>query len=135
MSGPELACSHVERSPRSADAMIQYTSPIEGLFAQISAARPTSISCPPNIWAGLYAKFVSMRNSLIEEGQSFEASTHAARQHIIDMFGGKLNNVATGGAPTPQLHLDFATEVLPSLHSRLFITVVHRCVTLLDALL
>ena len=94
------------------DAMIQYSSPVEGLFAQIKSVRPTSMSCPPNIWAGLYDIAIDHAQSLhATEGVEMDKALVAGRQHVIQMFGGRMKGAVTGGAPTPKHHLEFAQQV------------------------
>ena len=61
--------------------------------------------------AGLYDKYAAERDRFIGQGIDTDQSCRAARQLIIQLFGGKLTAVATGGAKTPRLHLDFAKEV------------------------
>ena len=61
--------------------------------------------------AGLYNKYAAERDRSIGQGLGTDQSCRAARQLIIQLFGGNLTAVATGGAKTPRLHLDFAKEV------------------------
>jgi hypothetical protein len=94
------------------DAMIQYSSPVEGLFAQIKSVRPTSMSCPPNIWAGLYDIAINHAQNLhATEGVEMDKALFAGRQRVIQMFGGRMKGAVTGGAPTPKHHLEFAQQV------------------------
>ena len=69
------------------------------------------MSCPPNIWAGLYDKYLACRDLHRSQGATDDEASRAGRQHVIELFGGRITAVATGGAPTPRLHLEFAAEV------------------------
>ena len=60
--------------------MIEYASPITGLFVQIERVRPTSMACPPNIWAGLHEAAMSAVS--VGGGRSAmhrQHETHSAR--------------------------------------------------------
>eukprot|EP01065_Artemidia_motanka_P022221 TRINITY_DN26448_c0_g1_i1.p1 TRINITY_DN26448_c0_g1~~TRINITY_DN26448_c0_g1_i1.p1 ORF type:complete len:1952 (+),score=493.74 TRINITY_DN26448_c0_g1_i1:218-5857(+) len=84
------------------DAMIEYSSPVDGLFQQVRRLRPTSMACPPNIWGGLYEKFQAMSTKMPERD---------ALLHVAAMFGGRAKALATGGAPTPPAHMEFAQRL------------------------
>jgi long-subunit acyl-CoA synthetase (AMP-forming) len=126
--------------------MIQYVSPIHGLFSQIRALRPGSMACPPNIWAGLYRLYTEHRAHGTARRLRAKAAMEAKDGHIdghggggvgeaaaaerldeaeeatleqealgkmAGMFGtpNRIKSLATGGAPTPQAHLAFATRL------------------------
>ena len=72
------------------DAMIEYTSPVEELFQQVSDVNPTSMACPPNIWSGL--------RELKES--SYPTTSLIDFSKIV--FGTRIAYLATGGSPTPR---------------------------------
>lgn len=82
------------------DAMLAYTSPIDGLFRQVRSLRPTNIACPPNIWAGLHQRWKTLRGAGTAEA--------AALAEIAALFGGRAQALATGGSPTSGDLLEFA---------------------------
>jgi long-subunit acyl-CoA synthetase (AMP-forming) len=57
--------------------MIEYSSPIDGLFAQVQSVRPTSMACPPNIWAGLHQKYVAELAKASSAGYEAERAARA----------------------------------------------------------
>jgi long-subunit acyl-CoA synthetase (AMP-forming) len=93
--------------------MIEYSSPIDGLFAQVQAVQPTSMACPPNIWGGLYEKFLVAKERLASVGvydDEYQLQ-RAAQLEVGQLFGERIKHLATGGAPTPSNHLEFAREL------------------------
>lgn len=92
-------------------AMIQYTSRIDSLFRQVQALRPTNMACPPNIWAGLFELWEARCTARRSNFPEAEAVEEAALDDVAGLFGGRIAGLATGGAPTPKRHLDFATEL------------------------
>jgi long-subunit acyl-CoA synthetase (AMP-forming) len=99
------------------DSMIEYASPVAQLFAQIQLLRPTSMACPPNVWMGLHEAALSATS--IGGGHSARHRQHETRQELLPaaaqwaatQFGGRMKNLATGGAPTPPELLEFAQRV------------------------
>lgn len=94
------------------NSMLHYTSPIESLLKQLGALRPSSMACPPNIWAGLFARYREELAVLKVRGYvggvgggEFDAR---ALQRTAALLGGRMTNMATGGAPTLAKHLRFA---------------------------
>ena len=83
------------------DAMIEYSSPVQGLLKQVQALRPTSMACPPNIWSGLRALADASGGSRKPQGL----------ECVARLFGGRLTSFATGGAPTPSLDRQFALDL------------------------
>mmetsp|Transcript_163666 Transcript_163666/g.524841 ORF Transcript_163666/g.524841 Transcript_163666/m.524841 type:complete len:1938 (+) Transcript_163666:50-5863(+) len=81
-------------------AMIEYSSPIDGLFRQVRAIRPTNMACPPNIWAGLQQRWKKLCSGGMAES--------AALEEVAGLFGGRMKSLATGGSPTPRDVMVFA---------------------------
>lgn len=81
------------------------TSPVDHLFNQVAALRPNSMSCPPNIWAGLHDCYRAGLASGLEE--------EAALSSVAGRFGRphRVTHLSTGGAPTPQDDLLFARRL------------------------
>eukprot|EP01064_Diplonema_japonicum_P022536 TRINITY_DN3246_c3_g1_i1.p1 TRINITY_DN3246_c3_g1~~TRINITY_DN3246_c3_g1_i1.p1 ORF type:complete len:1703 (+),score=316.86 TRINITY_DN3246_c3_g1_i1:64-5109(+) len=79
------------------DKVLEYSSPVTELFQQVRDVEPTSMSCPPNIWGGLFDTHKDSSLSLEEFGTS--------------IFGPRIASLATGGSPTPGKHLEFAFEL------------------------
>jgi acyl-CoA synthetase (AMP-forming)/AMP-acid ligase II len=101
------------------DGMLRYSSPIESLLVQLSALRPSSMACPPNIWAGLYSRYLVELAVLRARGEAAVATTTVqtssggewntrALKKTAALLGGRMKNMATGGAPTPAHHIRFA---------------------------
>jgi len=81
------------------------TSPVDHLFKQVAALRPNSMSCPPNVWAGLHGCY---RDGLASGLQQEEALSRVAAR-----FGSphRVTHLSTGGAPTPQEDMLFARRL------------------------
>ncbi len=109
-------------------------SPVEMLFRQIAALRPTSMSLPPNIWAGLHGMFRDARRRLasglvaaVATGQkqpdpqqpdqqpsAADALDKAALDQVVQVAFGipcRVASLATGGAPTPAPDMAFARRL------------------------
>lgn len=101
--------------------MIEYASPTTQLFAQIQALRPTSMACPPNIWAGLHEAALSAasiggsRSAAHRQHETRDELLPAAAKWAASQFGDRMKNLATGGAPTPPELLIFAQKVARSI--------------------
>eukprot|EP01060_Flectonema_neradi_P006437 TRINITY_DN1434_c0_g1_i4.p1 TRINITY_DN1434_c0_g1~~TRINITY_DN1434_c0_g1_i4.p1 ORF type:complete len:1544 (+),score=254.47 TRINITY_DN1434_c0_g1_i4:210-4634(+) len=80
------------------DSMLEYSSPVAELFQQVSDVDPTSMACPPNIWAGLR----ELKESTYPDMSLLEYSRV--------MFGRRIAYLATGGSPTPCIDYHFAEE-------------------------
>eukprot|EP01047_Picozoa_sp_COSAG01_P022500 COSAG01_NODE_1338_length_10666_cov_79.971231_2_plen_578_part_00 len=98
------------------DSMISYVSPIDDLFRQVRSAQPSSMALPPNIWAGLFQHAVAhcgypAETDLDMLDESVVTAAESAAAQIAKCFGGKMLHLATGGAPTPPYHLQFAKLV------------------------
>ena len=97
------------------DSMVQYASPITGLFNQVQSLRPTNMACPPNIWAGLHEAALSAvsgsRSAAHRQHETREELLPAAAQWAASKFGNRMQQLATGGAPTPPDLFKFAHEV------------------------
>ena len=88
------------------DSMIEYASPTAQLMAQIQPLRPTSMACPPNIWAGLLdaaltAVSIGQGTTSVHRQHETRTELHsAAAQWAGSQFGDRMKNLATGGSPT-----------------------------------
>ena len=84
-------------------------SPVAALFQAVASVRPTSMSCPPNIWAGLHGMY---RYQLrLHGGNNDVLSQRHALDTLVAVTMGvpsRMNVMATGGAPTPKTDYDFA---------------------------
>ena len=79
-------------------------SPVEKLFDKVASVRATSMSCPPNIWAGLHDMY---RRQLLKcNGNQTTALDILAAKTLGTPS--RMNSFATGGAPTPPNDLHFA---------------------------
>jgi len=67
-------------------------SAVDLLFEQIRRLKPTSMSCPPNIWAGLHEIYRRTGNLL----------------EVARLLGPNIQTMVTGGAPTPSSDVEFA---------------------------
>ena len=110
--------------------MLNYASPVVSLFEQVAEVAPTSMACPPNIWAGLHDSFLAFSNlpSRLAEPLETEVSADetdeeesipeeagpcfsgAERQRALTefarhVFGPRMKTLATGGSPTPEYGL------------------------------
>jgi long-subunit acyl-CoA synthetase (AMP-forming) len=91
------------------DHMLEYSSPIDGLFQQVSSVRPTNMACPPNIWAGLHDKY----RTLVSQGMAEKE----ALQKVASLFGGHTKSLATGGAPTSLETMEFVQKLCRRLNA------------------
>jgi len=72
------------------------------------------MALPPNIWAGLFNQAVRLGypvDDYDELDQEIAARAATAAAQIAVRFGGRIRNLATGGAPTPPRHMVFARLV------------------------
>eukprot|EP00933_Yihiella_yeosuensis_P030246 TRINITY_DN23913_c0_g1_i1.p1 TRINITY_DN23913_c0_g1~~TRINITY_DN23913_c0_g1_i1.p1 ORF type:complete len:968 (-),score=206.74 TRINITY_DN23913_c0_g1_i1:338-3082(-) len=88
------------------DAMLDYSSPVDALFAQVSALQPTNMACPPNIWGGLEEKFQAACKAGCSRVEAFTK--------VASAFGGRVKTLATGGSPTPPALRSFAERLASS---------------------
>ena len=77
---------------------------------QVQAVQPTSMACPPNIWGGLYDKYRA-KLAAASANEPDYAAHRTARRDVVSLFGGRIQNLVTGGAPTPPAHMAFAREL------------------------
>eukprot|EP01061_Rhynchopus_euleeides_P041694 TRINITY_DN72923_c0_g1_i1.p1 TRINITY_DN72923_c0_g1~~TRINITY_DN72923_c0_g1_i1.p1 ORF type:complete len:631 (+),score=215.48 TRINITY_DN72923_c0_g1_i1:172-1893(+) len=107
--------------------MLNYSSPVTELFDQVSDVSPTSMACPPNIWAGLHEKYcVQYRPDEEEPGSASDSPKSCVTVTRLDkaihtftyirrfakaVFGPRIETLATGGSPTPRHLLEFATAL------------------------
>ena len=80
------------------------SSPVELLFSMVASVRPTSMSCPPNIWTGLHDMYrTQLRLQNNDEIKALDRLTALTMGTPCRMKG-----MATGGAPTPEADMKFA---------------------------
>jgi fatty acid CoA ligase FadD9 len=76
------------------------------LFSQVQLVRPTAMSCPPNIWNGLFGIYNQLIANNVPESQ--------ALAQVAALFGDRIQVVVTGGAPTAPALLAFVSRLLPN---------------------
>ena len=69
-------------------------SAVDLLFEQVRRLKPTSMACPPNIWAGLHQ--ICRQNDMAT---------------VRKLLGPKMKSMVTGGAPTPASDAAFARRL------------------------
>lgn len=98
-----------ERSKKS-DMVVQAfgasSAPVRALFEQVCALRPTAMSCPPNIWNGLYGLYLDARERLHNDTLALAS--------VAALFGDRIKFVVTGGAPTAPAIMTFIKQLLPN---------------------
>lgn len=76
-------------------------SAVDLLFEQIRRLKPTSMSCPPNIWAGLHQ--ICRTKSVGPVVNGMDA--------VAELLGPRIQTMVTGGAPTPESDKTFARRL------------------------
>jgi long-subunit acyl-CoA synthetase (AMP-forming) len=66
---------------------------VDTLLRQLQDVEVSAMSCPPNILTGVYRMYMQWLGSGLTELQACE--------RVRRLFGNRLTNIATGGAPTP----------------------------------
>ena len=67
---------------------------VDSLLRQLQNVGVTAMSCPPNIWTGVYRMYKQMLGS-------GGMTTLEACERVRRLFGNRIQFLATGGAPTP----------------------------------
>ena len=88
--------------------MVQYASPVLGLFKQVRALQALNMALPPNIWSGLHELFLARVRQLVREGHGQIDADAEALAAVGAMFGAQMKALVTGGAPTPAPVMAFA---------------------------
>ena len=88
--------------------MVQYASPVLGLFKQVRALQALNMALPPNIWSGLHELFLARVRQLVREGHGQIDADAKALAAVGAMFGAQMKALVTGGAPTPAPVMAFA---------------------------
>ncbi len=78
---------------------------VDSLLRQLQRVGVTAMSCPPNIWTGVYRMYKHMLGCMTEQ---------QACQRVRDMFGSSIKFIATGGAPTPPEIMTAVASWFPS---------------------
>jgi acyl-CoA synthetase (AMP-forming)/AMP-acid ligase II len=82
---------------------------VDLLLRQLQDVEVSAMSCPPNILVGVYRMFMNWMSS----GGLTEAE---ACDRVRHLFGNRLANLATGGAPTPSEVLAAVRKWFPRVH-------------------
>jgi long-subunit acyl-CoA synthetase (AMP-forming) len=79
---------------------------VDMLLRQLQDVEVSAISCPPNILTGVYRMYRQWLGSGLTEPQACE--------RVRRLFGDRLNNIATGGAPTPSVVMSAVRKWFPN---------------------